>query len=675
MKFIHPQFLWALSVLAIPIALHLFNFRRFKRVLFPNLRFLREVQIQSKTRQQIKKWLVLIARCLMLSFLVLAFAQPFLPGASDQSNIQGHALSIYIDNSFSMNAVGEDGQLLEQAKAKARDLVKSYGETDRFQLLSNDFEGRHQRFQTKERFLSLLDELTLSPKTRALAEVINRQRELLEKEKGQVRRMAFQISDFQKSTSDFASIEADTSIQLYLTPIQADEGNNISIDSAWLNTPYVKSGEGLSLSVLLTNKGNQDLDQGTLTLKLNDAQKGLSNFSLRQGQQIKLEIPFKLDQSEWVKGVLEIQDYPVVFDDKLYFTLKAEESLPVLILQSDSSIFLNGVFQTDSYFDLDQEKVDKLDYSILSRQSLVVLNELTEYSSGLQAELKSFVEGGGSLYIIPADTLENELNPFLQNLGLGALGSKSTKAWRANRVLKDHPIFKDILEEDLENASYPEGSAYYPFQASSNTEELIGMDNGNALLSSITTGKGRVYLQTVPLSPQWSSFTRHYLFPSVMLRAGIYSKQVAPLYYVIGDANYIPVDIERKDPEELYELEGAGKSSIPELLSSQQRLQLSVGPIVEEAGQYALHRKDEKEDLAFFSFNYKRLESNMQFYTADEIKSLLPKQLKAVTFDKNPQTLGFQVKKLDEGTALWKACLLLALLFLVIEILLLRFLK
>src|SRR5690606_11246830 len=102
--------------------IHLFNFRRFKKVMFPNLRFLEEVQIQNKSKRQLKKWLVLASRLLALTFLVLAFARPFIPGKDQGKAASGNVLSIYIDNSFSMNAEGTEGELLETAKNRAREL-------------------------------------------------------------------------------------------------------------------------------------------------------------------------------------------------------------------------------------------------------------------------------------------------------------------------------------------------------------------------------------------------------------------------------------------------------------------------------------------------------------------------------------------------------------------------
>ncbi|MBL0031994.1 MAG: BatA domain-containing protein [Bacteroidetes bacterium] len=79
MQFIYPEFLFALSVLAIPIIIHLFNFRRFKKIYFTNVRFLKEIKQDTQSKSKLKHLLVLLSRLLALTFLVLAFAQPFIP--------------------------------------------------------------------------------------------------------------------------------------------------------------------------------------------------------------------------------------------------------------------------------------------------------------------------------------------------------------------------------------------------------------------------------------------------------------------------------------------------------------------------------------------------------------------------------------------------------------------
>ena len=121
MQFLFPGFLWALLALAVPVILHLFYFRRYKKIYFSNVRFLREVKEETSARNKLRNLLILLARCLALAFIVLAFAQPFIPVSSDTA--QGEkAVSVYLDNSFSMQAFGDDLPLPDRARQRAREV-------------------------------------------------------------------------------------------------------------------------------------------------------------------------------------------------------------------------------------------------------------------------------------------------------------------------------------------------------------------------------------------------------------------------------------------------------------------------------------------------------------------------------------------------------------------------
>src|ERR1700741_1833923 len=147
MSFLFPSFLFALFAISVPIIIHLFNFRRYKRVHFSNVSFLQALQLETRKRSRIRQWLILAARILTVACLVLAFAQPFIPGKNSQSRIKGDkAISIFIDNSFSMEPQGTDGQLLEMGLEMAKEIINSSSGTDKIQILTQDFEGRHQLF-------------------------------------------------------------------------------------------------------------------------------------------------------------------------------------------------------------------------------------------------------------------------------------------------------------------------------------------------------------------------------------------------------------------------------------------------------------------------------------------------------------------------------------------------
>ena len=110
MQFVNPLYLFGLLAIAIPVIIHLFNFRRFRRVYFTNVRFLQALKQQMQKQSQLRHLLILAMRILAIAALVMAFAQPFIPFSDKQSKLASrNAVSVFVDNSFSMEAVGPNG--------------------------------------------------------------------------------------------------------------------------------------------------------------------------------------------------------------------------------------------------------------------------------------------------------------------------------------------------------------------------------------------------------------------------------------------------------------------------------------------------------------------------------------------------------------------------------------
>ena len=132
MHFKHPEILYFLFLLIVPILVHLFQLRRFKKEYFTNVRFLKALSIQTRKSSKIKKWLLLSCRLLLLLFIILAFAQPFFE--SKDSKNANNELYIVLDNSFSMQAKGKKGELLKRA---VQELLEETPENLNFSLLTN----------------------------------------------------------------------------------------------------------------------------------------------------------------------------------------------------------------------------------------------------------------------------------------------------------------------------------------------------------------------------------------------------------------------------------------------------------------------------------------------------------------------------------------------------------
>ncbi len=267
MNFLYPQFLWALLALAFPVIIHLFHFRRYKTVFFSNLRFLKNLQEQTQQQQKLKHLLVLLSRLLALTFLVLAFAQPYLKENNPEKLKASKAISVFIDNSFSMTNNGGNGELLENAKAKARELALAHKESDKFQLITNDFEARHQRLVTRNDFIQLIDEVKPTFASRQLSDVLVRQQQALSKA-GDAKCNLYLISDFQSAQTNAGEWNTDTTTRLNLIPLTPALLSNIYVDSCWFASPYIQLNQPAKLLVRLRNAGENSIKNNSVILKI-----------------------------------------------------------------------------------------------------------------------------------------------------------------------------------------------------------------------------------------------------------------------------------------------------------------------------------------------------------------------------------------------------------------------
>ena len=76
MAFLNYSLLWGAALLAIPIVLHLMMRQQPRQLVFPALRLVRQRQEANRRQLQLRHWLLLLLRCLMIALLALALARP-----------------------------------------------------------------------------------------------------------------------------------------------------------------------------------------------------------------------------------------------------------------------------------------------------------------------------------------------------------------------------------------------------------------------------------------------------------------------------------------------------------------------------------------------------------------------------------------------------------------------
>lgn len=676
MKFANPQFLWALFSLIIPILIHLFHFRRFKIVYFTNVRFLRELRKETQSRSRIRKILILIARCLALAALVFAFARPYIPGDAGTSK-GDRAVSIYIDNSFSMESRSESSSLLELARKHAQDIVKSYGNSDRFQLLSNELEGRQMQWLTKDQFNERLEELQLSAVPRLSGKIIERQiRNIREAQKNGV---VYVLSDFQRSSTRFDEIKSDTSVSVHLIRLEAGITDNISLDSCWYETPYREAGNPDKLLFSVKNYSSNRFDNLPVKLSVDGVERGLESISAGADSSLSASVVFSTPGKGLHQAELRLSDYPVSFDDVLYFSYSIPEKLKVLIVKGASDrTYLEKLYGSQAIFEMNSVPENQIDYSVFPSQNLIILEEPTEISSGLSLELGKFVSNGGSLVVLPdPDKGSEALNALSGSIlsGKVSFGAESRQAQKVASINEQHPLFDDVFERKQEQLDLPQITRSIPFRASGGTEDVImRLQNGDPFLASYTRGKGKVYFSAASLNADISNFGRHALFIPVFYKIALYSIPQQRLYYYPGEDAVIELSQAILNPDNPVKIRTADNSfeTIPEQRVLDGKLAVYTRNSVSEAGNYKLMQGDSL--LGVISFNYNRMESDPAVLTSEEIAEATRKAgLNNVKIsDGSGAELPSGILLADQGKQFWKLFIILALVFLALETLLIR---
>ncbi len=675
MQFLYPTFLFALFTLAIPIILHLFYFRRFKRVYFTNVRFLREVKEETSARSRLRNLLVLLMRLLTLLFLVLAFAQPFIP--QDTEVKQGRkGVSIFMDNSFSMTAMSQNAPLLERARQRAREIVQAYSEEDEFQILTNDFEGRHQRLVSKEDALGLIEEIKISPATRELSKVLARQQQALRTGKAESQ-IAYIVSDFQKNITDLNTFQ-DTTLEINLVPLQAVQERNVGVDSVWFDSPVQMLNQTNNLLVSVRNYSQEAIDNVRLSIRYEGQTKPVGTLSIPPLSARVDTVPITILRTGWHDGELAITDYPVQFDDKFFFAFNVAEVVRVLVVNDNApNVYLDAAFAGMPGFKADNQLSRNINYAAFPSYQLIVLQDLPTISSGLASELRQYVNNGGNVLVFPSRQADiNAYRSFLAAFPAADFQIFEELERSVGNINMEEFVFRDVFENRSANLKLPvtKGNFRSSRNAIRGEESLLTYRDGSAFLSKYRIGQGNLYLCAAPLNEQYSNLAQSgEIFVPMLYKMAISSARAQKIAYTIGRDESIEADHTMSATEAVYKLRGASGEFIPEQRIIGSKVFLGIGNQILQAGFYDMFLSADTT-LAKYAFNYDRKESVLDYFTPAELRAQVGAAANVIDIMETA-ALTAKIEERSRGIVLWRWCLLLALLFMAAEVLLLRFWK
>lgn len=640
MQFKYPEFLWALLLLVIPIIIHLFQLRRFKKTPFTNVKLLKKVVSESRKSSTIKKWLLLFTRLGLIAALVIAFAQPF---KADAIALQEKENIFYLDNSFSMQAKTQSGTLLQ---SMVQDFIKNVPEEERFTLFTNDKVFTNVAIpEIKNELL----QLHISANQLTIKEIILAA-ETYFKNKTGTSKNTILISDFQ---TRMGPIPTDSLLEANIHYVQQPllSPTNVAIDSIYLSTIDTDNSE-------LTANLSSSYPLETTAISLYNGDKLIAKTAAKFNQNQKASVRFSIDSNTSIIGKVVLSDNGLSYDNQFYFNINTPEKLKVLAIGASDVSYLSKIF-TNPEFSFSTSSLAQLNYATVANYNLIVLNELETIPTGLTTAIKSYTENGGNIILIPAPNIDIESYNQLATAYFNTrYTTKINQEIAVANVIFDHPIYKNVFEKRVANFQYPKVNSYFSIRTTNPT--VLGLQNNAPFLIGIENA----YFFTASLSQDNSNFKSSPLIVPTFYNMGVNSLKLPQLYNILGEPITVEIPISLSKDNILTLVKGT-EVFIPQqrLLPKKVALTFMENPTTD--GTFKIENNGVL--LKNISFNYNRAESILSYLSLKNIPTNRVYETVPSFFEK--------AQKTNSINEFWKWFAILALLFVFLETVLQRLLK
>ncbi|WP_235855814.1 BatA domain-containing protein [Flagellimonas aequoris] len=638
MQFKHPEILWALFLLIIPLFIHLFQLRRFQKTPFTNVAMLQKVVSESRKSNSLKKWLLLFTRLLLLVALILAFAQPFV---SSGTALQQKETVVYLDDSFSMQAKDNGLALFEKA---IQDLIKNVDEESVFSLFTNT--QTFTNIQIKDIQNNLLS-LPYTYKQLTLDEIGLKANTLFSKSNSSVKNLMV-ISDFQDRMAGGNTL-LDSMYHSYFVPLRPREAQNVSMDSVFLSDRF---SDQAKLTVLLSGGNPEE----ALPLSLYNDENLIAKTAAKFGANAKARVEFSIPGNKKINGRLTLVDNGLAYDNTFYFNINETEKIKVLAISESDNDYLSRLY-TEDEFDLQNYRLNQLDYSKLDDQNVVILDNLKAVPNSLQNVLRTFKNNGGTLIVIPSISSDlASYNSFLSSLSNIRFTEKVSSNTKLTTIAFDHPLYRNVFEKQVTNFQYPSVKEYFKVQT--NLPNILALEGGDAFL----LGKDGLYIFSTPLELENSNFKNSPLIVPTFYNMAISSLKAPELYHTLGVPSAIDVAT-RLGSDDILSVAKEGYEFIPLQQTFPNRVRLSFDQNPTEDGIYTI--SENGNALQNISFNYPRAESQLSYMDLESFSQ--------TNIQDSVVSVFRQLEQDNNITAYWKWFVILALLLALTEVIIQKF--
>ena len=509
---------------------------------------------------------MLVLRTLFVILVVFAFSRPTLKG-SLPGGLAAQAKTtavIVFDDSQSMTASDEQGELLHQAKNTAlaiMNLLKDGDEVFLLKLSDVPVDGTAEIPLAQRNFPAIrntINGITPSSIHRTIEDALRFTARLLAVSRN-FNKEVYLVSDFQSG-----SLESKTKIlktnenlfapttQFFFIPLGKRELQNVSVESLEIPNTIFDVNKPFIVIAKLTNHGTSNVQNHVVSVYQDGSRVGQQGVDIRAGQSVETEFTLVPKHSGFLEGRIELEDDDLEFDNTRFFTVPIPEELHVLLVGNASDLtylrlnLATRLTDSSASLKINQITYDRISSSQLSNTDAVVLSNLHELTHDQSSALKNYLhDGGGILFFPGAHTDGNTFNTGIATpLGISTvvasennLMSQPTNSFiEFDKVDLHHPLFAGMFEEAEAKQSggithqqrvleSPRINKAIHFVPGPKSRSIITLTNGYPFLVEEQVGTGHIILFSVASNTEWSDLPMKGLFVPLVHRSLAYLAQ------------------------------------------------------------------------------------------------------------------------------------------------------
>lgn len=431
MSFLNPFMLFGAGAIAVPIIIHLLNRRRFQRVVWAAMRFVKVSTEKNQRRMLVEDMILLAIRCLMLALLALAVARPAMRTSTHDVFGQSKVTAVIVlDNSASMGVSDGVQTRFDKARKIAEQAVDALPSGSAAAvILASDVAKEVIKEPTHDLNLArkTVREAPLSDRATDLFPSIEKALETL-KGRSAIRKEIYlitdgqlagwrQLGDIQKTLKAAKEQTGEHQVSAHLVLVSDTEERNLGVSGLVLSSGLAPLNRPLRFEAQVANYGKQEAKDIKVALLVDGASADEVVIpSIPPGGTRSVPLNTRLKTEGWHNITARIPADRFPGDDTRTLAVRAIREIRVLMVDGEpgsepresETFFLGHALVPVSAEEAEQYYVKtstitpaELGGTRFDDFDTVVLANVPDFSADTATALENFVKRGGGLLIFP----------------------------------------------------------------------------------------------------------------------------------------------------------------------------------------------------------------------------------------------------------------------------------